>query len=228
MRDRQVRACYNRHRDDYRRRAREQYNQPEVRRRRNEYKRLWRKANPEKVRAQKKRYLAKYSSDPGSAYKRYHRRYRKQFAAHRRDLVRRATARRRRPIPDCKKCGKPTGWTPVSQLAPGRPWETCMRCAAKQDRKERRRVRREAAKRIARDPHFGLASKPARVRAPLSPAPRGPGDETLCISCHDIVVSHRTKKCRKCRQREVDLARELLDKHRGRGRRTDLARRTAA
>jgi hypothetical protein len=42
-------------RDLVNRRGRKSYKNKEVRRRRNEYKRLWRKANPDKVRAQKRR-----------------------------------------------------------------------------------------------------------------------------------------------------------------------------
>lgn len=226
IRLKQVRASQERHHEERLQKARDLYWADEARRARNLRKKaLWRKANPEKVRAQKRRYVEKHRNDPDSRYMRYHRRYRKRHAAYYRESARRRATTRRRPIPNCKKCGEATGWTPVTQLNPGRPWETCMRCASKDKRKQRRRARAEAAKRIAQDPRFGLRANPARVRPPLRPSPRGPGYERICITpgC-DIVVTHRKKKCSRCRRRDVELAAQELAKSAGRGRRTDLER----
>jgi hypothetical protein len=224
----QMRASDARHHDERLAKGREAYSDPDVKRRRNEYKRLYRKANPDKVRAWKKQYVERHRGDPRSAYVRYQVRYRKHFKLHRRDIVKRLNEKLRRPIPNCRECGKPTGWTPVPGTTGGRPWDTCMKCAWPFERKRRRKVRRAALKRIASDPHFGRPPKPVRVPRPEHSPPRGPGDERMCITpgC-DIVVSHRNKKCSRCKRRDTELAAELLKKSRGRGRRTDLERRSA-
>lgn len=203
-------------------------NDADRRARRNEYKRAWRKANLEKVRAQKKRYVDRHRADPTSRYNRYHARYREKHRMHYREIqnTRNAiVAAHRAPAPACKTCGKPTGWTPVSKQHPGRPWQTCMRHAWPHQRKERRRVRRAAAKLIATDPTFGLPPKPVKVRRPPRVAERGPEFERICVGDNcDVVVTHRKKKCTKCRTRDRELALQALEGHRGRGRRVDLER----
>lgn len=200
---------------------------PDRRARRNDLKRAWRKANPEKVRAQKKRYVDRHRADPTSTYNRYHARYRKKHRQHYREIqnTRNAIAREHRKPPPCKECGKPTKWTPVSAAHPGAPWQTCMRCAWPHQRKKRRRVRRAAAKLRAADPTFGVPPKPVEVRRPPLAAVRGPEFERLCITpgC-EIVVTRRKKKCTKCRARDRELALQALAPHRGRGRRVDLER----
>jgi hypothetical protein len=220
------RRHYQRDRTEILKRDRAEYWSNAKRRARSiEYKRLWRKVNPEKIREQKKRYIERARHKKTGAYKRYHARYRKKFALHRRDIVRRLAAKQRRPIPNCDKCGKPTGWTPVPGRTGGRPWDTCMKCCWPFERRRRRKIRRDAAKRIAADPKFGLPAKPVRVPRPEHSPPRGPGDERLCIgSGCDIVVSHRKKKCTKCQRRDAELAAAELAKTRGRGRRVDLER----
>jgi hypothetical protein len=230
IRRQQIRASEVRHADERRKRQREAYWANEEKRLAdNEYKRLWRKANRDKVREQKRRYVERHRGDPKSAYVRYQQRYRKQFKLHRRDIVKRLNEKLRRPIPNCDNCGKPTGWTPVPGRTGGRPWDTCMKCAWPFERKRRRKIRREAAKRIASDPSFGLPAKPVRVKRPTNSPPRGPGDERMCVTpgC-DIVVSHRNKKCSKCKRREAELAAHEIAKTCGRGRRTDLERESAA
>lgn len=52
---RSERACYQRHADEYRAHARAYHHRPDVRQRKADYKRVWRKANPEKIRGQKRR-----------------------------------------------------------------------------------------------------------------------------------------------------------------------------
>jgi hypothetical protein len=219
------------HRDEELAKYREYYNRPEVRTARNEYKRQWRKANPDKVRAQKKRYVARHSGDKASWYEKYHARYRRKHRLHYRELqnTRNAIAREGWTPPACKKCGRATGWTPVPGRASGRPWDLCNRCVFPCERKNRRRIRRAAAKRLATDPRFGLPPKPVKVRRPARAAVRGPGSERLCITpgC-DVVVTHRKKKCTKCRERDRRLAEEKLAPARGRGHRTDLDPRRAA
>jgi hypothetical protein len=223
----QVAAYTARHHELVLERARKSYHQPDRRAHRNEYKRAWRKANPEKVRAQKKRYVESHRDDEASAYKKYHARYRKTHRLHYRELqnTRTAIAAAARTIPNCNACGKPTQWTPVPGTKSGRPGAKCNRCVFPGERKERRRIRRAAAKRIAADPRFSLKPKPVKVRRPATPAARGLGWERLCITpgC-EIVVTHRKKKCTKCRQEAAELARQKLAAGHGRGRRTDLER----
>lgn len=225
-RNEQVRAYTKRHHARVLARSRAAYAKPEVRAARNEYKRRWRQAHPEQVREQKRRYVARHRGDPKNRYNRYHARYRKKHRLHYRELENtknRIRAQLRPPVPTCRRCGKPTGWTPVSREKPGAPWRTCMRCAWPHQRKERRRVRREAAKRLAADPSFGLPPKPVKIRRPSAPAVRGPEFERLCVTpgC-DTVVSHRRKKCTKCRERDRASAERQLASRRGRGRRNDL------
>ncbi|CAN5922084.1 hypothetical protein BH11GEM2_BH11GEM2_38260 [soil metagenome] len=203
----------------------------DVRRRRNEYKRAYRKAHPDKVRAQKQRYVEKHRDDPRSGYRRYHARYRRKHSAYYRQLEneRSAEARALRVIPVCRTCGKKTGWEPAaSRLC--RPWTKCMKCLFPCERKLRRRAIRERAKAIAADPNFVLPPKRVKVVKPRLVAERGPGHERLCVTegC-DIVVTHRRKKCTKCRRQEAELATaKIAEEHAGRGRRTDLERRSVA
>lgn len=221
----QARASEERHHEERRRKARERYAADVERRARYlRNKALWRKANPEKVRAQKRRYVEKHKGDKSSAYMRYHARYRRKFAAHRRDLVHRLNAKTRRPVPRCRKCGGSTRWTPVPGHAT-KPWEKCAKCCWPFELKRRRAVRRKLLRTAARE--FG--QKPKQIRRPLHSPPRGPGDERICITpgC-DIVVTHRKKKCSRCRERDARLAAQELAKSAGPGRRTDLERRSAA
>lgn len=224
-----MRASEARHHEERRRKGREHYNKPEVRARRNEYRRLWRLANPDKVRAQKLRYVKRHAGKTSSKYERYHRRYRKKHGLYYRQLAKDRAIAARRPAPPCTDCGKATGWTPVPGRGGGRPWSTCMRCAWPHQRKERRKIRRDATKRIANDPSFGLKEKLVRIRKPERTAVRGPGFERLCVTpgC-DIVVTHRKKKCTRCRRRDAELAVQRLERQRGRGRRTDLEQARAA
>lgn len=224
---RQMNACIKRNHELVLERARTSYHRPDRRAHRNDYKRQWRKANPEKVRAQKKRYVESHRDVETSAYKKYHARYRKAHRLHYRELqnTRSAIAASTRAVPPCTACGKPTKWTPVPGKLGGRPWAKCNRCVFPCVRKERRRIRRAAEKRIAADPRFGLKPKPVKVLRPAAPAVRGPGWERLCLTpgC-EIVVTHRKKKCTKCRERDAKLAVEKLAAQHGRSRRTDLER----
>jgi hypothetical protein len=127
------------------------------------------------------------------------------------------------PVPTarrCTKCGKSTRWKPIAGVK-GRPWSKCNTCCWPHERRRRRRVRYAAARAIA----LALAAKPVRIVQPKAPALRGPGGERLCITpgC-DIVVTHRKKKCSKCRAKDRQAAGEALAPFRGRGRRSDLDR----
>ncbi len=219
------------HHDEKLAAARRSYQENEDRRRaRNEYKRAYRKAHPDKVREYKRLYVERHRDDPDSAYNRYQRRYRKRHAGYYRELENQKNVERReeRGVPPCRSCGKATGWT-LGRT--GRPYVQCIKCLPfKGERKARRRREREIAKLIAADPNFGLPPKPVRVVKPRLVAKRGPGRERLCITdgC-DIVLTGRKKKCTKCRQREAEIAAEkLTTMHQGRGRRTDLEHRAVA
>jgi hypothetical protein len=229
-RQRQMRAYTVRHHDKVLARCRAANGDPEVRRAKAEYKRLWRKANPEKVRAQKKRYVERQAANPSSTYNRYHRRYRKHHEVYYRQIekTKRTIARAGWRPPPCKECGKSTRWKPVPGQTGGRPWGTCNSCAFPFQVRERRRVRRSAARALANNPRFGLKAKPVNVRPPRSPALRGPGYERLCITpgCQ-TVLTHRSKKCTRCREREAEAARKVLARTQGRGRRVDLEEQAA-
>lgn len=215
-----MRASDQRHREKRRKADHERYwSNAERRAERNRQKALWRKANPEKVAAQKKRYIARRTK----AYVRYHAKYRKRFTLHRRDLIHRLTQSQRRPIPRCKKCGGSTRWKAISGQ-PGKPWEKCAKCSWPFELKRRRANRRKLLR--AATIAFGLKKKP--IRRPEHSPRRGPGDERLCltIGC-DTVLTHRKKKCSKCRRREAELAAQELAHTAGRGRRVDLERRIA-
>lgn len=223
---RAVRASEERHHDERLEKSRAYYRDNEdVRRRRNEYKRAWRKANPEKVRAQKKRYVDKHRSNPNSAYNRYHARYRKKFLHHRREIERdrlKASPAPRKTPPKCTRCGRATRWRPLHRGHAGRPWTVCTRCLFPSERKIRLRNRRRQLQRSKQ----WLASIPAPVRIKRPPrAPEyGPGKERLCLGGCGRVLTHRKKKCTRCRERDAQLAAAKLASSRGRGRRTDLER----
>lgn len=225
-RRRQLQAFAERHADEIRARARAAYQDEDVRRRRNEYKRLYRKLHPDKVRAQKERYIAKHAADPDSKYNRYHRRYRAKYRLQKQLLERErlvAAPPPRKTSPKCTQCGKSTRWKPVPRGHSGRPWTVCTACLFPGARKIRLRSRR---RQLARAKAWveSLPS-PAQVKRPPNAAPRGPGWERTCITpdC-DRVVTHRKKKCTKCRERDAQLAASKLETQRGRGRRTDLER----
>jgi hypothetical protein len=219
-----VRASVERNHDAVLERARAYYrDNDDVRQRRIEYKRAWRKANPEKVRAQKKRYIERAAAKPNSAYNRYHRKYRAKYRLQKRELERdrlKAAPPPRKTSPKCTKCGKSTRWRPIPHGHAGRPWTVCTKCLFPCERRERARNRRLALQRSKE--WFASIPDPARIKRPPRTAVRGPGWERTCISpdC-DVVVTHRKKKCTKCRQRDAELARQKLEAHRGRGRRTD-------
>lgn len=224
---RSMRASEERHHEQRRAAGREYYNKPEVKARRNEYKRLWRKQNPEKVREQKKRFVERHRANPNSWYNRYHRRYRARYRLQKRELERdraRATMPgRRKTSPKCTRCGKATRWRPVHKGHAGRPWTVCTACLFPSMRRIRQRHRRRA---LARAKEW-LASIPApsRIRRPPTMAKRGPGWERLCVTpgC-ETVLTHRRKKCTKCLDADRRLAEQKLAPGRGRGHRSDLGR----
>lgn len=224
-RRRQMRASEERHREKRLEKNRAYYHRPDVRARRIEYKKAWRKANPDKVRAQKRRYVAKHAGDPNSAYNRFHRRYRRKFQEHKREMERdrlAAGGAMKAKAPKCTKCGRSTRWKPLHRGHSGKPWTICTPCLWPHQRKARLAARRRARRRAAE----WLASipKPARIKRPPQAPQYGPGKERLCLGGCGRVLTHRKKKCTRCKERDAQLAEHELGPSRGRGRRTDLER----
>jgi len=215
------------HQEEIRERQNERYHaNDEQRLRKLEYKRLWRKANPDKVRAAKQRYAKRHGCQKDSRYLEYHRKYNAQTA---RQEEKRARARAKyyekhpvRPDPHCETCSEKITWTPGM----GRPPRTCDRCCDKYQLAARLKRRAAGeAKRAAAPPAAPAPVKRIRIRHPM-PVRYDAQGHRLCLTpgC-DIVVTHRKKRCTKCRQREIAQARALIEaNHRGRGRRTDMER----
>lgn len=184
-------------------RARAAYADPVVRERRNEYKRRWRKANRDKVRAQKRRAALRQPRRVLS----YQKRYRAKHAAYLAEQ-RRMRYRQQHPVPTpvCVVCGRSIPWEP-----PGRPYRRCDQCVfpCERRRREALRARRQAA--AAEAPDVGLPPKPVKVRRPRQPAVRTATGEKCCITpgCSSVVPG-RAKKCPACKAVERDLAVTLL------------------
>lgn len=221
---RQVRASEARHRDEYNAKWRVEYAQmpADEKARRNALKAAWRKANPEKVRAQKDRYVKKHRSNPKSHYNRYHAKYRAKYRLQKRELERdrlAATPAPRKTSPKCTRCGKSTRWKPILRGGTGRPWTKCTTCLFPCERKTRRASRRRALARAKE--WFATIPAPEKIKRPPNQAKRGPGWERTCVTC-DRVLTHRKKKCSVCKKAAQERATAELAPHRGRGRRTDL------
>lgn len=213
--------------EEVRARARARYqNDPVKRAHGNALKSLWRKTNPDKVRAQKLRYVEKYRADPSSKYNRYHARYRAKYRLQKRELERdrlKAKPPARKTSPKCTRCGRSTRWRPVHKGHAGRPWTVCTKCLFPSERKIRRAARRREHQRSKA--WEASIPNPARIRRPPKMAERGPGWERLCITpgC-ETVLTHRRKKCSKCREADRRAAELARAPFRGRGRRADLVR----
>lgn len=227
----QIRQSVARHAEEIRaknrQRFREQNADPRARARLLEYKRLWRKANPDKVRAQKQRYVERHGANGASAYIRYHRRYNATPAARAKRHAATAAAAAERPAPRCRQCGREIPW--ARRRGGHRP----MRCIFHRDRyavraNVKRWVARDEADDMAAAPARRIASRPRlKVQRP-QPARYATTGQRLCTTpgC-DIVLTGRKKKCRQCRARDHEVARRALAARAGRGRRTDLARRAS-
>lgn len=218
---RSVRASVERHAEKIRAHARAYYqSDPEIRAKRNEYKRQYRLLHPDKVRAQKRRHYERHKEKIMRKLRRYERRYAPHI-----DEIKRARYEQLHPrsIPACRKCGKSTRWTPLPGVG-SKPWELCTPCLhwphlIKERRRVRARHRQESA--------AWLAAQPKTIKRPLGRkvAPTG---QRLCLGAGcDVVLTGRKKKCRRCRERDAQHAAQLLAAHAGRGRRTDLERRSA-
>lgn len=221
----QMRKHQQTNREGINRRANARYHGDEAARQRKlESKRLWRKANPDKVRAAKQRYAKRYGSKPDSRYLDYHRRYNAQTARQQRKRAQAKAAYYRvhpdRPDPKCRECGVPLSWW---QPGRGRPPLLCDEHCSPYDLPRRLAVRATLTEPLPARESPQLPK--LRIRQPR-PVRYDDAGHRLCVTpgC-DIVVTRRKKKCTKCREREVQQARAVIaTKHRGRGRRTDLER----
>lgn len=213
-RDRAIAASIRKHgelhRDERRVRARERAKAlaPEHRARKNEYKRLYRLAHPDKVRAQKRREALRQ----GKHRLAWHRRYNKRKA---RQRQKRQWARARyyelhptRPVPTCAVCHLFIDWTPAP--GKGRPPVRCDGCARPDEKK--RRAERGVA-------YVAVSEPPSGDWVPIIPK-RQPRS-CLTPGCSNRLAG-REKKCAACKRTERDIAQQLLASHTGRGRRTDL------
>lgn len=206
-------------------RARESYSDPAVRERRNAYKRLWRKANPEKVAAQKYRAAIRHNAAREKML-RYHVRYnaaRRETKAEAMRLQYRAG--HAPPQPRCLDCRREI---PGYERLPGvmenhgRPPRRCVFCTdPAQVRAAVKRWAHRCDREIAAPPRAVRKVRPWKPRA--KPTRFNAAGERLCWTdgCNEVVRSRR-KKCVHCQSRDHELAQLALVAHAGRGRRTDI------
>jgi hypothetical protein len=213
-------------RDAQRERSRKAYQEnEEIRRRRNEYKRAWRKANPDKVRKQKRRAGLRQPKRVRVYMARYRAKHQEHYAE-----AQRRRYRELHPEPQpkaCSSCGVLVPYEP-----PGKPYTKCDACIWPHQLRLREAKRaRVAAEREARallEAGAAVAPRPKKVRRPRAAAPVNAAGQRVCLgpqptlgSC-TTVVEGRTKKCAACRAADTAAARALLAPRAGRGRRTDL------
>lgn len=174
---------YRRHAEEKRAtdRARRKQWSDEKREARNMANKIWRRAHPEKL-AEYRRREAETRRD---VINEYHREYRE---ANRALLAEKARKNyyRYNPVPriePCRECGGAIQWAP-----PGRPKKICDACVPASVRARRR------------------PAVPDYVR-PVADAP----PRTCVTRGCDIVVTHRTKKCNKCKAKHAAMARTLLN-----------------
>lgn len=218
-RSRQIRASGLRHREEQRARNRERYHQPAVRARRIEYKRLWRKANPEKVRAGKYRALVRHGK-ARDKYLRWHKRYNSRKT---RQLTKRAEAtlayyatHPNRPVPQCRGCKLYLDWIPLPNGRAGCPPRWCDGCASPAELARRKKSGRSIVALETPPPPRHIALRMVeRLQKQFA-------DRTCLTPGCDVVLKGRAKKCPECKARELELARRLLMARQGRGRRVDL------
>ncbi|MFN2398875.1 MAG: hypothetical protein ABR543_09600, partial [Gemmatimonadaceae bacterium] len=126
--------------------ARERYHaRPEFRSRACERKRLWRKANPDKVRAQKRRFALR-EGKAREKHLRYHKRYNAKKS---RELRKRQMAllvyyagHPERPVPRCLGCQRYLDWKAGPDGRRGAPPWWCDACAPAYEKARRRRIGR--------------------------------------------------------------------------------------
>jgi hypothetical protein len=206
-----IRASGERHREKRLAASRRYYQEnEEIRRRRNEYKKAYRKANPDKVRAQKRREALAQGEHRLAWHRRHNRK--KARILRKRQQARLAYYRDHptRPAPKCDGCTRWLDWQPMPNGRRGRPPKWCDDCAPVTEKQRRARTGRSIP---ACDEQPVLTYLPTlRELEKTSDGPR------TCIAkgC-DTVLTGRKKKCTKCKERETAEARQLLVNYRPRG-----------
>lgn len=193
-----------------------------------EYKRAYRKANRDKVRAQKKRsYERRKAQILGEGG--YFPAYRRRHAAHYRDLMQQKTRARQAlwtpPVCVAEGCGAVIryDWQPRGRMV-GRPPKRCDAHCLPHQLRHREALRNALVERARAEMNAG---EPSRARVPHRPPgyyeTRAAGGLRRCVTpgC-DRVLTGRRKKCTRCKEAEAQAAAQLLAQRRGRGRRLDL------
>lgn len=191
-----------RHREKRLAGSRRYYQENEERRRaRNEYKRAYRKAHPEKVRAYKRREALRQNEHRLEWHRKYNRR--KARILRKRQLAKLAYYRANptRPAPKCAGCDLYLSWQPLPGGKSGRPPKWCDGCAPKYEKLRRERTGRS----------IPASSEPLVSHAPsLRSLEVRVGLRTCLTPTCDVVLTGRKKKCTKCKERESEEARRLL------------------
>lgn len=200
----QLRRAHAKHRRDHHAeilanaKRRREAEPPERRQAKLAYKKLYRQAHPEKVKAQKRREALRGNPRKLSYMKRYNARRRRERA----DLMlARYQQRHPAPAPTCADCDRPIPWdTRLAGESLGRPPKRCTFCLARHDpRGFVRAVLKWAARADRPEPR-------RRLRLPKLPtAPR----TCLTVTCTAIMTG-RQKKCPRCIEAERQAALETL------------------
>lgn len=172
-----------RNRETVNRRQRDRLRQlpSEERARKLAYKRMWRRANPEKISRYRKEEAVRRREKIKAYHKARRARLREEITAKARAYYHATTPA---PVlPPCGKCGAAIPYVP-----PGRPRTRCDECVPPCLRARRRR-------------DAGTWTRPS---------PERPLRTCVTPGC-DIVVTHRAKKCTKCKAKHTAMARTLLN-----------------
>ena len=214
-----IRRSDDRHREEYnaRARARASAMTPAEKEKHLAYKRAWRRLHPDKVKEQKRREALRQGKKRLDWHRRYNASRRAAKAA-----AMKAQYRANNPIPSptCTKCKRAIPWIGRTDGG-GRPPKTCVFCMDKNQL-------RYAALRWAFRTDQEIANPPTpapRVRPwkPKQPTRFNAQGQRLCLSpdCETVMTGTR-KKCDACQIEAMREAEQLLERRRGRGRRTDL------
>lgn len=204
-----IRRSEQLHKEERRKRALEAYHADAERKARKlAYKRAWRKANPDKVRAQKRREALAQGAHRLNWHRRYNRKKKRQESKRRWARARYYELHPDRPVPCCTICQHYIDWTPGP--GKGRPPVRCDGCA--RPKEKLRRAERGVA-------YVAVTEPPSGDWVPVIPE-RKP--RTCLTPGCSTVVTGREKKCAACKRAEREIAQRLLVSRQGRGRRTDL------
>lgn len=174
------------------------WNDPGIRERRIAYKRLWRKANAEKVKAQKRRESLRQPLRSRQYMARYRARYREHYRQL--ELARYYRLHPRRPDPHCATCGARIPWD-----GRGRPMKRCDACVFPCVRR-----RREAARPRRAAPMTENPAPVPRIRYPRSTYALADGTHRCVSPGCEAVLEGRQKKCDRCKERDETEATLVL------------------